>query len=149
MRQALNKVLGISLMIFVCSLGLPLELLAQIYNPRGKRDPFVNLQDLFRQQQPQVFIPELPPLSERPLGLVGLAISEVTVTGVAVGEGNRVVILSGVDGFTYLAREENKLFDGYVLGISEEEVVFIQEVLDPRGGRETLRVVKRLFTEED
>ncbi len=107
------------------------------------------MQDLFRQEQPAVFIPELPPLSERPLGLVGLAISEVTVTGVAVGEGNRVVILKGVDSFTYLAREENKLFDGYVFEISEEEVVFIQEVLDPRGGRETLKVVKRLFTEED
>ncbi len=149
MRQAFNKVFGIFLIVFVCSLGLPLELLAQVYNPRGKRDPFINLQDLFRQEQPQVFIPELPPLSERPLGLVGLAISEVTVTGVAVGEGNRVVILKGVDGFTYLAREENKLFDGYVFEISEEEVVFIQEVLDPRGRRETLKVVKRLFTEED
>ena len=149
MRQAFNKVLGVFLIVFVCSLGLPLELLAQVYDPRGRRDPFVNLQELFRQQQPQVFIPELPPLSERPLGLVGLAISEVTVTGVAVGEDNRVVILQGVDGFTYLAREENKLFDGYVFEISEVEVVFIQEVLDPRGGRETLRVVKRLFTEED
>ena len=145
----MNKVLRIFLVVFICSLGLPLELLAQVYNPRGKRDPFINLQEIFRQQQPQVFIPELPPLSERPLGLVGLAISEVTVTGVAIGEGRRVVILKGVDGFTYLAREENKLFDGYVFEISEEEVVFIQEVLDPRGGRETLRVVKRLFTEED
>ena len=149
MRQDLNRVLSIFLVVFVCSLGLPLELLAQVYNPRGKRDPFINLQEIFRQEQPQVFIPELPPLSERPLGLVGLAISEVTVTGVAIGEGRRVVILKGVDGFTYLAREENKLFDGYVFEISEEEVVFIQEVLDPRGGRETLRVVKRLFTEED
>jgi hypothetical protein len=149
MRQDLNRVLSIFLVVFVCSLGLPLELLAQVYNPRGKRDPFINLQEIFRQEQPQVFIPELPPLSERPLGLVGLAISEVTVTGVAIGEGRRVVILKGVDGFTYLAREENKLFDGYVFEISEEEVVFVQEVLDPRGGRETLRVVKRLFTEED
>lgn len=147
MRQAFNKVFGILLIVSVCSLGLPLELLAQVYNPRGKRDPFIDLQDLFRQEQPQVFIPELPPLSERPLGLVGLAISEVTVTGVATGEGNRVVILKGVDGFTYLAREENKLFDGYIFEISQEEVVFIQEVLDPRGGRETLKVVKRLFTE--
>ena len=83
------------------------------------------------------------------MGLVGLAISEVTVTGVAVGTDSRVVILKGDDGFTYMAREENKLFDGYILEISEEEVVFIQEVLDPRGTRETLRVVKRLFTEED
>ncbi len=149
MRQAFIKVLGISLIVFVCSLGLPLELVAQVYNPRGRRDPFINLQELFRQEQPRVFIPELPPLSERPLGLVGLAISEVTVTGVAVAEDNRVVILRGIDGFTYMAREENKLFDGYVFEISHEEVVFIQEVLDPRGGRETLRVVKRLFTEED
>ena len=149
MRQTSNRLLGIFLVLLVCSLGLPSELLGQVYNPRGKRDPFINLQEIFRQQQPQVFIPELPPLSERPLGLVGLAISEVTVTGVAIGEDRRVVILKGVDGFTYLARGENKLFDGYVSEISEEEVVFIQEVLDPRGGRETLRVVKRLFTEED
>ena len=149
MAKACKGFLSTFLIVLSCGLSLPVELQAQIYDPRGRRDPFVDLDELFREEQPEVFIPELPPLSERPLGLVGLAIEEVAITGVAVGEESKVVLLRGVDGFTYMAREENKLFDGYIFEISQEEVVFIQEVLDPRGGRETLRVVKRLFTEED
>ena len=149
MAQAVHKVLGIFLIVLSGSLGLQLELQAQVFDPRGKRDPFINLDEVFRQEQPSVFIPELPPLSERPLGLVGLAISEVVVTGMAVGEESKIVLLRGVDSFTYMAREESRLFDGYISEISDQEVVFIQEVLDPRGSRETVRVIKRLYTEED
>ena len=149
MAQACKKFLGSFLIVISCGLSLPVELQAQVFDPRGRRDPFVDLDELFREQQPEVFIPELPPLSERPLGLVGLAIAEVTITGVAVGEDAKVVLLRGVDGFTYMAREDSRLFDGYILEVTQEAVVFIQEALDPRGNTENLRVVKRLVSEED
>ncbi len=149
MVQACKKFLGIFLIVLSCGLSLPLELQAQIFDPRGRRDPFVNLDELFREEQPEVFIPELPPLSERPLGLVGLAIEEVAITGVAVGEESKVVLLRGVDGFTYMAREDSRLFDGYILEISQEEVVFIQEALDARGNAENIRLVKRLLSDEN
>ncbi len=149
MAKACKAFLSTFLIVLSCGLSLPLELQAQVFDPRGRRDPFVNLDELFREEQPEVFIPELPPLSERPLGLVGLAIEEVTITGVAVGEASKVVLLRGVDGFTYMARENSRLFDGYIFEISQQEVVFIQEAFDPRGNSENLRVVKRLISEEN
>ncbi len=149
MAKACKVFLGTFLIVLSCGLSLPVELQAQIYDPRGRRDPFVDLDELFREEQPEVFIPELPPLSERPLGLVGLAIEEVAITGVAVGEESKVVLLRGVDGFTYMAREDGRLFDGYIFESSQQEVVFIQEAFDARGNAENLRVVKRLMSEED
>ncbi len=149
MAKACKGFLSTFLIVLSCGLSLPVELQAQIYDPRGRRDPFVDLDELFREEQPEVFIPELPPLSERPLGLVGLAIEEVAITGVAVGEESKVVLLMGVDGFTYMAREDARLFDGYIFEISQQEVVFIQEAFDARGNAENLRVVKRLMSEED
>lgn len=131
-----------------CTVAVQLQLQAQAYDSRGKRDPFIDLNALLSQEQPQV-LRELPPLSQRPPGLAGLAISEVIVTGMAIGEESKVVLLRGVDDFTYLAREGNKLFNGYVSKISEEGVVFIQELVDTRGNKETTKIVKRLYTEED
>ena len=149
MAKTCKGFLGTFLIVLSFGSSLPLELQAQIYDPRGRRDPFVDLDELFREETPEVFIPELPPLSERPLGLVGLAIEEVAITGVAVGEESKVVLLRGVDGFTYMAREDGRLFDGYIFEISQQEVVFIQEAFDARGNQENVRVVKRLLSEED
>ncbi|MDA2928346.1 hypothetical protein MYX84_00105 [Acidobacteria bacterium AH-259-O06] len=131
-----------------CTMALQLQLQAQAYDSRGKLDPFIDLNQLLSQDQPQV-LSELPPLSQRPPGLAGLAISEVIVTGMAIGKESKVVLLRGIDNFTYLAREGNKLFNGYVSNISEEGVVFIQELVDTRGNKETTKIVKRLYTEED
>jgi hypothetical protein len=127
------------------------NLQAQRFNDRGKLDPFIDLNELIRQEQPEVFFAkyELPPLSQRPPGLAGLAISEVIVTGLAVGESPKVVLLRGTDNFTYIAQEDAKLFNGYVSQISLEEVVFVQLETDRAGNTETSEIIKRLFTEEE
>jgi hypothetical protein len=122
---------------------------AQSFDSQGKLDPFVNLDQLRRQEEPQVFVQELPPMVARPPGLAGLAISEVLVTGLAVGEGSKIAILRGTDNFTYLARENARLFDGFLARITDEEVIFVQEKKDPRGQVEQVELRKRLFTEED
>ncbi len=128
-------------------IGLHFSLQAQIFNSHGKRDPFVDLTQALTKDKPIFYSP--PPISQRPPGLPGLLVSEVTVTGLAVGEESKIAILRGVDDFTYLAREGSKLFDGHVSEISRDTVVFIQKVFDPRGGEETKKTVKRLYTEEN
>ncbi len=128
-------------------IGLHFSLQAQIFNSHGKRDPFIDLTQALREEQPVFYTP--PALSQRPPGLPGLLVTEVTVTGLAVGEESKIAILRGVDDFTYLAREGSKLFDGHVSEISRDTVVFIQKVFDPRGGEETKKTVKRLYTEEN
>ncbi len=142
---------GFLVVVISCGLGFTGELQAQEFNDSGKLDPFIDLNEWTRQEQPEVFISEyeLPPLSQRPPGLAGLAISEVIVTGLAVGEQSKVVLLRGTDNFTYIAHEDAKLFDGYVSRILPEQVVFVQVRTDTPGNTESSEIIKRLFTEED
>jgi hypothetical protein len=116
--------------------------LAQIYTSNGKRDPFDS-----PAEEPATTVTGPPPLDRRPPGLSGLLISEVTVAGLAGSQQDNVVILKGVDKVSYLARKGSKLFDGYVVSISAEEVVFLRET-DPRDAKKTVKVVKRLYTED-
>ena len=137
--------------LITCGIGLTGQLQAQEFNDSGKLDPFIDLNELIRETQPEVFIPNtaLPPLSQRPPGLAGLAISELIVTGLAVGESSKVALLRGTDNFTYMAKEDAKVFDGYISQISREKVVFVQERTDATGNTESSEIIKRIFTEED
>jgi hypothetical protein len=150
-KKDLRIVISLFVVVVSCGICLTGELRAQEFNDSGKLDPFIDLNEWLRQEQPEVFIAEyeLPPLSQRPPGLAGLTISEVIVTGLAVGDNSKVVLLRGVDNFTYLAHEDTQLFDGYVDQISPEEVVFVQSRTVATGTTETSEIIKRLFTEED
>ncbi|MEE8349140.1 MAG: hypothetical protein V3R94_06200 [Acidobacteriota bacterium] len=148
-----NARIAISLFTVVlwCGIGFTGDLQAQEFDDSGKLDPFIDLNVWIRQQQPEIFIAEyaLPPLSQRPPGLAGLAISEVIVTGLAVGDASKVALLRGTDNFTYMAHEDAKLFDGHISQISPEVVVFVQVRTDATGNTESSEIIKRLFTEED
>jgi Tfp pilus assembly protein PilP len=116
---------------------------AQVYTANGKRDPFDS-----PAPEPVATGPAAPPpLERRPPGLSGLLVSEVTVAGLAGSQQDQVVILKGVDKVSYLARKGSKLFDGHVFSITPAEVVFIRET-DSRDPKKTVRVVKRLYTED-
>jgi hypothetical protein len=121
-------------------------LLAQEYNSRGKRDPFVSLLNVSQEETVRIVPP--PPLDQRPPGLPGLLVSEVTVAGIAAGPGSQLVVLKGIDGASYLSREGTKLFDGFLEEVSADRVVFIQEQEDTRGQKRSTRIVKKLYSEE-
>ena len=89
----------------------------------------------------------IPPLSQRPPGLAGLLIAEVTVSGTAGNRNTHLVILKGIDGETYIANEGTKLYDGYVRSISSIEVVFVRKGLEEN--EELDRVVKQVLTEQN
>jgi hypothetical protein len=117
------------------------------YDAQGKPDPFVNLRLLHRRPEPPRFLAP-PALDERPPGLAGLLVGEVTVTGTAQGPQSTLVILRGIDDISYFAREGSKLFDGFIEEVSGDEVVFVREQVDTRGNKRVTRVKKRMQTED-
>lgn len=120
------------------------NLLAEEYSANGKRDPFVPV----RSEQVREFRPpEPPPLAQRPPGLAGLLISEVTVTGTAANRNRNLVILKGIDDVSYIAGSGTKLFDGFLERVAPTEVIFVREKVT-RQGKQPERVVKNIFTEQ-
>ncbi len=96
------------------------------YDPRGRRDPFVN--PVPKAAQPE---PEIPVV--RPPGLRGVLVSEATIIGVVTSREpsmNMAVIL-GPGGKTYFATLGEKLFDAVIKQIQADAVVF--EVPAPGG----------------
>jgi hypothetical protein len=93
------------------------------YDPAGRRDPFISLAgrggDL--------------PLSAgaRPAGVPGLLISEVTLKGVFKSRTGFIALVQSPDNRTYIIKAGDKVFDGSVKTITQDAVVFSQDVNDP------------------
>ena len=67
----------------------------------------------------------------RPSGLAGLGAGEVTLRGTLRSRDGFVAMLQGSDQKTYVVRPGDKLFDGTVSSISQNDVVILQQVNDP------------------
>ncbi len=106
------------------------------YDPGARRDPFRSL--LIRNTEDETE-------EKRPEGPPGLLIDEITVEGVFVlPEGPVAQIQSASQETSYLLRPGDELWDGDVLRITLDEVVFKQELNDPTALRPFREVVKRL-----
>jgi type IV pilus assembly protein PilP len=102
--------------------GKPPASPAYTYDPAGRRDPFISLVGRGTDPQSQVV---------RPAGMAGLLISEVTVKGVLRDRTGFLVMLRAPDNKTYTVRIGAKLLDGTVKSISQDKVIFSQDVNDP------------------
>jgi len=92
------------------------------YDPEGRRDPFQSL--LGRGNDPQSN-------TSRPSGVAGLLISDVAVKGILRDRGGFVAMIQAPEGKTFLVKPGDKLFDGSVKAISQDKVIFSQDVNDP------------------
>lgn len=105
------------------------------YDPGGRRDPFRSLlqtRDVERR-------------GPRPEGVPGLLIDEITITGIFETPRGWVVQVRAADqGKSFLLRERDDLYDGEVVSIGRNEVVFRQIVQDPTALKPFQEVVKRL-----
>ena len=134
--------------LLICLLLIMITLCAQIkFDPQKKRDPFISLLKKQKIIAVAQIIPP-PPLEERPPGLAGLLISEVSVTGTASNPETQLAFLIGIDGMTYFAREGTKLFDGYLEKISPAEVLFVHEQVDTQGKKRVSKITKHNQTED-
>jgi Tfp pilus assembly protein PilP len=95
---------------------------AYSYKADGRRDPFVSL--IGRPTDARTG-------PNRPSGLAGLLINELTVTGIVRGVSGFTAVLRGPDNKTHIVRSGDRLMDGTVKSISEKQVIFSQDVNDP------------------
>ena len=106
------------------------------YEPGNRPDPFLSL------------IPE-PGDGEgagaRPEGVPGLLIDDLEVTGIVAFGAERAAQVRAADrAVSYLVREGDRLYDGDVVSIRSDEVVFQQIVDEPGALRPFRTVVKKL-----
>ena len=92
------------------------------YEPQGRRDPFVSL--IARGSDPGS-------AASRPTGLPGLLISEVAVKGIVRDRSGLIAMVQGPGTKTFIVRTGEKLMDGTVKAITNDSVVFSQDVNDP------------------
>ena len=93
------------------------------YDPGGRRDPFVSL--LRRGGDSRVS-------GNRPAGVPGLMIGEITVKGIVKDRSGFIAMIQGPDNKqTFMIRTGEKLMDGSVKAITADGVVFSQDVNDP------------------
>ncbi len=106
------------------------------YDPGNRRDPFKSL--LTPTDQTQFKGP-------RPDGIPGLLIDEITLTGIfRTRRGYVAQIKAANQAKSYLVKEGDQLYDGDVVSISNDEVVFKQIVQDPTALKPFREVVKKL-----
>lgn len=93
------------------------------YDPQGRRDPFQSL--LARGADPKS-------VANRPSGVPGLLIGEVTVKGIVRDRLGFIAMIQGPDSNkTFIVRTGERLMDGSVKAITADGVVFSQDVNDP------------------
>ena len=106
------------------------------YDPGDRRDPFRSL--LATVERPALRGP-------RPEGIPGLLIDEVDLTGILhTSEGWVVQVRAADTGRSELLRVGDQLYDGDVVSIGPDEIVFKQIVNDPTALKPFREVVKKL-----
>lgn len=109
---------------------------AYSYDPGTRRDPFKSLlsaKDRVARKGP---VPE---------GVPGLMIDEVDLTGIfQTPRGFVAQVIASNKDKSYLIREGDQLYDGDVVSITQNEVVFKQIVNDPTVIKPFREVVKKL-----
>jgi hypothetical protein len=106
------------------------------YDPGNRRDPFKSL--LAAPDRPEFRGP-------RPEGVPGLLIDEISLTGVfRTSKGFVAQVMATNQKKSYLLKEGDQLYDGDVVSIGRNEVVFKQIVQDPTALKPFREVVKSL-----
>ncbi|MEM6796624.1 MAG: hypothetical protein AAF725_21815 [Acidobacteriota bacterium] len=107
------------------------------YDPGIRRDPFRSL--LVRRDA------TVDEERERPEGIPGLLIDELTIEGIFILDEGPVAQVQAANADTsYLLRPGDELWDGDVVRITQEEIVFKQSVQDPTAIKPFRDVVRKL-----
>ena len=80
----------------------------------------------------------------RPAGVPGLLIDEIQLTGIFRTSRGFVAQVAAPGPRSYLLKEGDQLYDGDVVAINRNEVVFKQVVADPTASKPFREVVKSL-----
>jgi Tfp pilus assembly protein PilP len=110
------------------------------YDPAGRRDPFRSLMEQTKADK-----------GPRPKGIAGMLISEVDLVGIVQKGKDNVAFFNGSDNKGYFLRVGDQLYDGRIIQINRTtgQVVFRQEINDPRSIKPYRDITKRLYTAEE
>jgi Tfp pilus assembly protein PilP len=106
-----------------------------VYQPAGRRDPFLNLLGTG-------VTPPVP--SKRGEGVAGLMVNEIAVRGVMQSGAALIAMIQGPDGRHHIIRPGDKFMDGAVKAITLQGLVIVQDVNDPLS-LEKRREVRKLL----
>ena len=111
-----------------------------VYRPDGRRDPFKNLLQGGDK-----------PLNREALeGIAGLTISELSLEGImGIEKGEFKAFLKGPKNHPYDVSVGDKVYDGEVVEITDNSIVFKQILTVALGGTKERKVVKWLNPEEE
>jgi Tfp pilus assembly protein PilP len=109
------------------------------YDREGRRDPFISL----------IGRGSGTPGESRPAGLGGMLINEINLKGIMRQSDGFVALIQGTDKKTYVVRQGQRLMDGTVKSITQDTVVFSQDVNDPLSLVKQREVRKTLRTSEE
>ena len=107
------------------------------YRARGRRDPF-------RLPQAPAPAPRDAPALVRPRGLKGQRVSELKLVGLVEAGGEFTALATGFRDRSFVLKKGDRLFDGQVLEIGGDGVVFAHRVDAGAGRTRTLRVIRKL-----
>ena len=110
------------------------------YDPAGRRDPFISL--VGRGSSPD-------PGGVRPPGVPGMLINEISLKGIMKERSGFVALVQGPDKKTYAVRQGQRLLDGTVKSITQDAVVFSQDVNDPLSTVKQKEIRKTLRSGEE
>src|SRR5262245_60149538 len=110
------------------------------YDPAGRRDPFRSLVEQTKADR-----------GPRPKGIAGMLISEVDLVGIVQKGRENVAFFNGSDNKGYFLRVGDQLYDGRIIQINRAngQVVFRQEINDPRSIKPYRDITKRLYSAEE
>jgi len=107
------------------------------YDPAGRRDPFRSLLIGFEEE-------DVGTVKVRPPGLPGMLVDELRVEGIVQTPDGILAFAQGRDNLSYIIRPGTKLYDGEVMDILPDRVIFRRQVHDPKQLRPYEEVVKEL-----
>ena len=105
-----------------------------VYDPAGRRDPFVNLLTGIKAKAPNI-----------PKG--ALTVGDAKVVGITRNKDGFVAIIVGTDNKARFMKVGDKLYDGEIIGIESDQVRFRQDFTEDNPaapGLKSKEVVKRL-----
>ncbi len=110
------------------------------YDPAGRRDPFRSLVEQTKADR-----------GPRPKGIAGMLISEVDLVGIVQKGKDNLAFFNGSDNKGYFLRVGDQLYDGRIIQINRTtgQVVFRQEINDPRSIKPYRDITKRLYSAEE
>ena len=108
------------------------------YEAKGRRDPFRSL-------DVSTTIQASTAPTVRPPGLKGQLVSEINLAGIVKSKNQYMAMATGYRGKTYFLQQNDDLYDGKVLEIKSDAVIFSQTLTDSQGKKLSQRVVKRLY----